>query len=553
MMQTESGYSRSLSLLLRGLSESDTPVHFMTNGEGENPNIGLRSVISLQNILLPQSLINIETGGLSVLERARVAHAAAHLLYSVPARDVSRLKPMGIAVVSAIEDARVEYLLMKRFPGVRRWFCEAMQAQSIEQDAFSSLIAKLAHGLFKANAHSEEYWVNKARDLFFSLITKNGPEDYEGYRAIAAILANDLGQMRIQFNAQAYINPVVYRDDNSYLWNFDTQKSEPELSIGFSQSVLKPVPLTESTQGDRQDVLLNIEAFHYPEWDYRSDIERKDWCTVIEYRGAQSVADSGSTISRYSTQNFLRLSKNNARALSRDKLFRQQEGDALDMNAVIDSVALARQMGDSDQRHYIRPSLRKKNLSLLLMLDLSASVGAWVGDACQSILDLEKTAAMMLADIAHQQGDRIAIHGFCSDTRKGIYYYRFLDFDQPFTRSGLHALNTAGHQYSTRMGAALRHSISFFKQCDADNQAIIMMTDGAPADIDVFDPGYLAQDARRVVVDSIKKGIDIYGLVLSPDSVDPTKKIFGSSRHRIVSRVQSLSIQLESLYLQIKS
>ena len=32
------------------------------------------------------------------------------------------LKPMGIAIVSAVEDARVERLIVRDYPGMRRWF-----------------------------------------------------------------------------------------------------------------------------------------------------------------------------------------------------------------------------------------------------------------------------------------------------------------------------------------------------------------------------------------------------------------------------------------------
>ena len=54
--------------------------------------------------------------------RAAVAHAAAHRLYSRAAQPTGALKPLALAVVSAIEDARVERLLCAAFPGARRWF-----------------------------------------------------------------------------------------------------------------------------------------------------------------------------------------------------------------------------------------------------------------------------------------------------------------------------------------------------------------------------------------------------------------------------------------------
>jgi Mg-chelatase subunit ChlD len=553
MMQNDSALSRSLSYLLRGLSGSDAAVQFMPDAENGHPAPGLRPIIQPQHVWLPSPLMPGVHEDCTALERASIAHAAAHLLYSAPAREVTRLKPMGIAVVSAIEDARVEYLLMQRLPGVRRWFSQAMQQEVDTQDDFASMIASLSFGLLHAQAPMNDYWVNKARNLFFSVMNQGGLDDYDGYRAIASILANDLGQMRVQFNAQAYINPVKYRDDNSYLWNFSSQQSEPELSIESSGGQSASATLNETLDPAQQTIRFAMQTFLYPELDYRLGIERKDWCTVLEYRSASSAVLNRAKLSPHARRTKLRVYENNASALSREKLFRQQQGDLLDMNAVVDSVALARQgvMGDGD--HYIRHGFRKKNISFLLILDLSASVGSVVNGHSQSILDLEKAAAMMLAQCAHEQGDRIAVHGFCSDQRKGIHYYRYLDFDQSFSSSGLQALEHAEPQYSTRMGAALRHGASFFSTGVTDAQVIIMMTDGVPSDIDVFDPEYLVEDARTVVHQSKKSGIDIYGLVMDSTAEEQTKKIFGSSHSRIVSNTQSLTMHLESLYRQIKA
>ncbi len=553
MIQTDSGLNRSLSLLLQGLSGSDIPVQFMVDTEDVNPSVCMRPIINPQHVLLPVTLLNPGIEGLNVLARASIAHAAAHLLFSKPARDVTSLKPMGVAVASAIEDARVEYLLIKQLPGIKRWFCQAMLEQVEEPSVFSKMIARLSVGLLNEQAHTDDYWVNKARTLFFSAKSESGLEAYDAYRAIASILANDLGQMRIQFNAQAYVNPVRYRDDNSYLWNFSSQQSEPELSVDQTLTELIQPARAKNLADTQQNTEFDIQTFLYPELDYRSGIERPDWCTVLEYRHGQPGASRRADLSQYMTRKKLRTYKNNARVLSRQKLYRQQEGELLDMNAVVDSVALSRQGVMGDGHHYIGHALREKNVSLLLILDLSASVGNVIPGQTQTILELEKAAAMMLANYALGQGDRIAVHGFCSDRRTGIHYFRYLDFDQPFFSSGLQALEQAEHQYSTRMGAAIRHSANFFNDAQTDARAIILMTDGAPSDIDVFDPHYLVEDARAVVRQSIQKGIDVYGLVMDPTAVEQTIKIFGAARHRIVSRTQSLPMHLESLYRQIKA
>ena len=45
-------------------------------------------------------------------------------------------------------------------------------------------------------------------------------EDPAISREIGMLLGNDLGQMRVQFNAKTYVVEPVYRDDGFGLWDF---------------------------------------------------------------------------------------------------------------------------------------------------------------------------------------------------------------------------------------------------------------------------------------------------------------------------------------------
>ena len=85
----------ALQLLLQGLSRRGCTV-------GEVAGLP-RPVLGAAQLLLPPGLA---AGG------AAIAHAAAHLRHSQPARDARGRKPMALAVLSAVEDARVERLLV---------------------------------------------------------------------------------------------------------------------------------------------------------------------------------------------------------------------------------------------------------------------------------------------------------------------------------------------------------------------------------------------------------------------------------------------------------
>jgi hypothetical protein len=241
----------ALGLLACGLSEDQIVVE--DNDRAERAH---RAVLTSTQLLLTsrQILAGQESPErLYRLFRASVAHAVAHRRYSRPALTTNTLKPLGVAVVSAIEDARVERLLMRHYPGVRRWFLEQLAPQPNSGDfSFESLMARMDRALLDPTYEDDNYWVNKAKRLFDEAMDAHGLEAYDEFRAVASILANDLGQMRVRFDPQHYVVPSRYRDDNSYLWNFPEQNQAPEEAMALPESLASRKTATSNSAGDAQ-------------------------------------------------------------------------------------------------------------------------------------------------------------------------------------------------------------------------------------------------------------------------------------------------------------
>ena len=81
-------------------------------------------------------------------------------------------------------------------------------------------------------------------------------------------------------------------------------------------------------------------------------------------------------------------------------------------------------------------------------------------------------------------------------------------FDEEF--SVVNSMNLAGlkPEYSTRMGAALRHCGYSFSNIHANRKLILLVTDGAPSDIDVDDLDYLFFEIDTL--DSLAKYIYLF-------------------------------------------
>ncbi|MDO8767259.1 MAG: VWA domain-containing protein [Burkholderiaceae bacterium] len=535
----------SLALLLHGLCGRE--IQLQPRRQSTLEGLPLRPVLTPTHLLLPDDYTALDGSDRYRLYRAAVAHAVAHLRYSTAGLPTLTLKPMGIAVVSAIEDARVERLLVRDYPGVQSWFVEFLRrGVKPEELGFAALVGRMNLALMDPEYQDDNFWVNKARRLFEAQAANL--TDYPAFRRLASILANDLGQMRVPFRAQRYVVPEAYRDDNSFLWDF----SEPNVPAPEPLDLQVKAPQRpDATALDDplgQSTALEIELGRqsYPEWDAQLSLMRTDWCTVIEKRpawqGQRAIAKRDApTLPLVPLIRSRRLSR-------RQRLRRQWEGDDIDLNAAIEAVLDQRLSLSPDLRLFTRAGREEQASSILVLLDLSESTNDCPGASMESILDIEKKAALLLVQSVVLSGDRIAVHGFSSNTRAEVNYYRLLEFGAPLDADAAAMIRSVPGRYSTRMGAALRHAVACLAHEPFDHRAIVLVTDGAPSDIDVFKTGYLIEDARAAVHEGRRAGVQSFCVALDPQADPYVRRIFGWNNYRIVDEPNRLPTQLSTLY-----
>jgi len=106
-----------------------------------------------------------------------------------------------------------------------------------------------------------------------------------------------------------------------------------------------------------------------------------------------------------------------------------------------------------------------------------------------------------------------------------------------------------GGELSTRMCAAMRHAGSLLARRPQKRKLLVVLTDGAPSDVDVRDPQYLRADARKAVEDLARAGVASYCISLDPGADDYVARIFGANRYAVVDRAEQLPERLPALYL----
>ena len=119
---------RRINMYLRALWARD---FFMrpTSGDFESRE-GYKPFIEDYFLHLPDAFDDFEGVPGLELYRATAAHCAAHLVYTKVPISAETLNPMQMAVISVIEDARVEALSIQAFPGLKQIWAKLHTVQA---------------------------------------------------------------------------------------------------------------------------------------------------------------------------------------------------------------------------------------------------------------------------------------------------------------------------------------------------------------------------------------------------------------------------------------
>ncbi len=552
---------RELKAFIAALWHVTPPIRVLPPAGFDTPR---RPCFSNGVIRVPQSSRGVDGQSGKDLFRAALAHVLAHFQFSGTEKfPLGSLKPVQIALVSLIEDARVEQLAIGRFPGLRRFWLPFHLADASGVVTAPALMARLARALLDPSYFDTHAWVNKGRDLFFAERVRWS--DPAISRSIGGLLGNDLGQMRVQFNPRTYVVEPAYRDDHQGLWDFPaatgtTGESLYE-SVRFEQSETEPADREREAAGGPanlarltpEEAEVGIPVARYPEWDYLISRDRGEWTTVLEYNPADGRAEQiDNILERYPETAYRIAALVRAAKVSRPlRVRRQREGDRLDLEATITAAIDLRAGLTPSPNVYARLERRWRDLAVLVLIDASQSTNDIVKAAGRSVLELERDATSLLAHAMDGMGDPFAIHAFCSDTREDVHYYRLKDFDTLWGTLAKRRLAGVTGRFSTRMGAALRHAGRDLAACQSYRKLLLLVSDGEPSDVDIADRRYLVEDARRAVLSLQHQGIDLFCVGLDAGGDSYLTRIFGRSNVIQLDRIERLPEKLPLLYFRL--
>ncbi|MDF1620628.1 nitric oxide reductase activation protein NorD [Pseudothioclava nitratireducens] len=547
---------------------------------------GFRPFIEDGALHLPDAVDAIGSVSGLDLYRAMCAHMAAHIVYSDRGLGQEALNPAQIFLIGLIEDARVEHCAIRAFPGLATMFRALMPESPPKTYEHESmyLLEKLAIALIEPGRRTGDLEIDNLVETFHGEVENNLRETMFSW-SLGIELYNLLAQRRAVPSLRVLETlRIPYRDDNRFVWALDGYDWDNVAYLPAQGQVRRHVGLMEfinevdvETAGDdAQEVwVLSSELFpyedegvsfnesegktpisdpfHYGEWDYKVQLARPSWATVYEHCPPQGDPETIDTIlnAHRGIRHRIKQIVDRLRPQGVSRQRRLEDGDELDLNAAVEAAVMQRIGMQPDMRITMRNVINRRDLAVLILLDLSESTNETVRGSDKTVLDLTREASALVASAIEGIGDPFAIHGFASDGRHDVQYSRFKNFEQKFGDEAKARLAGMTGGLSTRMGAAMRHASHHLLQRPEAHKLLLIVTDGEPADIDERDPQYLRMDAKKAVAELLQIGIHSYCLTLDPEADRYVSRIFGANNYTIIDQVERLPEKLPTLFAQL--
>ena len=479
--------------------------------------------------------------------RAILAHTVAHKHWTTPIV-ADNFSPFQRVAIEMLEDSRVEYLSMLRYPGLRSLFL-SLHPKPIEDDCDnekeSCILYRLAMFSYAILDKNHGY-TNPDILEFVERFHTAMQEGDSSTSAMASIAVSFVARTRRQNDQlpKVYFKDTVveYRDDNRHMWIYIELSDDEEM---FEQPDKK-------TKKDSEDEDKGLPPRHYHEWDYSTKSYRPDWVSLYETlhppgnsKDIDDILEKHSLLAKQLKQ-LLDLLKPQYYV----RIRYQEDGSELDLDTAIRSLIDFKSGANPDPRINMSHKHDGRDIAVYLLLDLSESLNEKPAGSEQSILQLSQEAVTLLSFAIEHLGDKFAIAGFSSNTRHEVRFQHIKGYSEHFDDDVKSRLAAMGAGYSTRMGAALRHAGHYLGSQQCDKKLLLVLTDGEPADIDVADPKLLIQDAHKAVQELDQEGIYTYCINLDPHADEYVRDIFGQ-QYMVIDKVSQLPEKLPKLFMSL--
>ena len=219
----------------------------------------------------------------------------------------------------------------------------------------------------------------------------------------------------------------------------------------------------------------------------------------------------------------------------------ETSGDELDLDAWVRfSSDLRTGVRHSDTPPvYARRQRGERSLATLLLADLSLSTDAYATSNAR-VIDVIRDALYVFGEALAATGDPFEMLGFSSVRRQHVRIQHLKGFDEGWTETVRSRVGAVKPGYYTRMGAAIRDANRRLGDRPERQRLLLVLTDGKPNDLDVYEGRYGLEDTRHAVQEARDAGLTPFCVTIDREAHDYLPMLFGSQGYALVHRPQDL-------------
>lgn len=278
----------------------------------------------------------------------------------------------------------------------------------------------------------------------------------------------------------------------------------------------------------------------YPEWDWRAGAYRDPGATVLllpASSGPQQWVDTTLEQQR-SMLDEIRRRFELLRA-QRVRVRKQLDGDDIDLQAYIEQQADFRAGLPMGQRLYQSERRSRRDMALMLLVDISGSTDGWITDG-RRIIDVEREALLLVCIAMDGMAEPYSVLAFSGEGPQAVVVRSIKRFDERYDDAV--ALRIAGlePEHYTRAGAAIRHATTLLMREPAAHRLLLLLSDGKPNDIDDYEGRYGVEDMRQAVTEAKLQGVSPFCLTIDRQAANYLPAIFGPRQYALLPRPELL-------------
>ena len=285
----------------------------------------------------------------------------------------------------------------------------------------------------------------------------------------------------------------------------------------------------------------------YKEWDYNRQRYKKNWVAVREIDLHPTKDDFVADTLRKYTGMVKSLRRTFEILRGEDRILKKQPyGDNIDIDALVEAWADTQSGMEMSDRIFTKMHKDERNIAVIFMVDMSGSTKGWINKA-------EREALVLLCEALETLGDRYAIYGFSSITRKRCEVFRIKRFDDLYDDTTRQRIANITPKEYTRLGAFIRHFTDLFADVEARTKLLITLSDGKPEDYDGYRGEYGIEDTRMALMEARREGVHPFCITIDREARDYLQHMYGAANYVVIDEVEKLPLKVADIYRHITS